>query len=63
MKISPRFRSSGYDTSLGSGKILHVPGSEDKMLKLSSKICLVLALNGQSDKQVDSRSDIRIDRQ
>ena len=46
MKISPRFRSSGYDTSLGSGKILHVPGSEDKMLKLSSKIRLVLTLNG-----------------
>ena len=44
-RISPRFHSCPYDTSRGSGKILHASGSEDKMLKLSSKIRLVPALN------------------
>jgi len=45
-RISPRFRSRRYDTSGGSGKILRASGSEDKMLKLSSKIRLVPTLNG-----------------
>ena len=45
-RISLRFRSHRYDTSGGSGKILHASGSEDKMLKLSSKIHLVPMLNG-----------------
>ena len=45
-RISLRFRSHRYDTSGGLGKILHASGSEDKILKLSSKIRLVLTLNG-----------------
>ena len=45
-RISLRFRSRRYDTSGGSGKILRVSGSEDKMLKLSSKIRLVPTLKG-----------------
>jgi len=45
-RISPRFRSRRYDTSGGSGKILRASGSEDKMLKLSSKIRLVPMLKG-----------------
>ena len=45
-RISPRFPSGRYDTSGGSGKTLRASGSEDKMLKLSSKIRLVPTLNG-----------------
>ena len=46
-RISPKFRSRRYDTSGGSGKIiLRASGSEDKMLKLSSMILLLPALNG-----------------
>jgi len=45
-RISPRLRSRRYDTGGGSGKNLRASGSEDKMLKLSSKIRLVPTLNG-----------------
>lgn len=44
-RISPRFCSRQYDTSRGSGKILHALGLEVKKLKLSSMIRVLMGLN------------------
>ena len=45
-RISLRFLSRRYETRGGSGKIPHVSGSVDKMLKLSNKIFLIPVLKG-----------------